>query len=135
MLDTSTVFIVDDDASARASVCALVRSMGLRAESFSSAEEFLQSEVDDQAGCLVTDVRMFGMSGVELQQKLKEDGVPLPVIVITAFARTTLTVQAMQQGAVTLLEKPYAEDELWRAIRRALAIDAAGREQYDRHYP
>jgi FixJ family two-component response regulator len=125
-----TVFVVDDDRAARDSVCALVRSLGVRAESFASAEDFLAHYDADRPGCLVTDVRMFGMSGVELQQKLQEDGVPLPVIVITAFARTPLTVKVMQQGAVTLLEKPYAEDELWGAIRRALAIDAAGRKEY-----
>ena len=127
-----TVFVVDDDRQARESVCALVRSLGVRAEAFQSAEEFLEVFTPDRAGCLVTDVRMFGMSGVELQQKLKADGVPLPVIVITAYARTPLTVKVMQQGAVTLLEKPYEEDELWDAIRKALALDAAGRQDYAR---
>jgi FixJ family two-component response regulator len=127
-----TVFVVDDDRQARESVCALVRSLGVRAEGFPSAEEFLEAFTPDRSGCLVTDVRMFGMSGVELQQRLKKDGVPLPVIVITAYARTPLTVKVMQQGAVTLLEKPYAEDELWDAIRKALALDAAGRQDYER---
>jgi FixJ family two-component response regulator len=127
-----TVFVVDDDRQARESVCALVRSLGVRAESFSSAEEFLEAYEPHLPGCLVTDVRMFGMSGIELQQKLREDGVPIPVIVITAYARTPVTVKAMQHGALTLLEKPYEEDELWDAIRKALAIDAAGRQQFER---
>jgi two-component system response regulator FixJ len=126
-----TVFVVDDDRQARESVCALVRSLGLRAESFASAEEFLASFTPDRAGCLVTDVRMLGMSGVELQQKLNEAGAPLPVIVLTAYARTPLTVKVMQQGALTLLEKPYEEDDLWDAIRRALAQDTNRRQQHE----
>ena len=126
-----TVFVVDDDRQARESVCALVRSLGLRAESFASAEEFLAAFTPDCAGCLVTDVRMLGMSGVELQQKLNEAGAPLPVIVLTAYARTPLTVKVMQQGALTLLEKPYEEDDLWDAIRRALAQDTNRRQQHE----
>ena len=123
-----TVFVVDDDRMARDSVCALVRSLGMRAQSFASGEEFLAQYTPDLPGCLVTDVRMLGMSGVELQQRLNEDGVTLPVIVLTAFARTSLTVKVMQQGAVTLLEKPYEEDDLWDAIRKALAEDAQTRQ-------
>jgi FixJ family two-component response regulator len=124
-----TVFVVDDDRMARESVCALVRSLGVRAESFASAEEFLAAYTADRPGCLVTDVRMLGMSGVELQQRLIDDGVSLPVIVLTAYPRTSLTVKVMQQGAVTLLEKPYEDDELWDAIRGALANDARTREE------
>jgi FixJ family two-component response regulator len=127
----STVFVVDDDRMARESVCALVRSLGVRAESFPSAEDFLADYTPGRPGCLVTDVRMLGMSGVELQQKLKEDGVTLPVIVLTAYPRTPLTVKVMQQGAVTLLEKPYEEDDLWDAIRQALAVDARTRLERD----
>lgn len=126
-----TVFVVDDDRQARESVCALVRSLGLRAESFASAEDFLAAFTPDRAGCLVTDVRMLGMSGVELQQKLNEAGAPLPVIVLTAYARTSLTVEVMQRGALTLLEKPYEEDDLWDAIRKALAQDARRRQQHE----
>lgn len=119
-----TVFVVDDDKLMRRSVCALVGSMEIPAEAFCSAEEFLENYVDGRPGCLVTDVRMLGMSGLELQEKLRELDIRLPVIVMTAFATTPLTVRAMQGGAVTLLEKPFAEDELWNAIRKALAKDA-----------
>lgn len=126
-----TVFVVDDDRQARESVCALVRSLGIRAESYTSAEEFLAAFTPNRAGCLVTDVRMLGMSGIELQQKLNEAGVPLPVIMLTAYARTPLTVKAMQQGALTLLEKPYDDDDLWDAIRKALAEDANRRQQFE----
>jgi FixJ family two-component response regulator len=127
MTDQATVFVVDDDEQARHSVCALVQSMGLRAQAFASAEEFLASDVSNQPGCLVADIRMRGMSGLELQEELRRRAVWLPVVVLTAYARTPLTVRAMQAGAVTLLEKPYENEDLWDAIRRALAVDAASR--------
>ncbi|MGO8713168.1 MAG: response regulator transcription factor [Rhizomicrobium sp.] len=128
MTTEPTVFVVDDDADGRDSVCVLVRSMGIRAEPFGSAEEFLAGYVEGRPGSLVTDIRMLGMSGIELQEKLIERNISLPVIVLTAYARTRLTVCAMAAGAVTLLEKPYDEDELWDAIRKALARDAQRRE-------
>ena len=127
-----TVFVVDDDEMARDSLCALARSMGIHAESFTSAEAFLDHYDKERPGCLVTDVRMLGMSGLELQDKLRELDVQLPVIVITAYAHTPLTVRAMKGGAVTLLEKPYEENELWDAIREALSRDAAQRDTHQR---
>ncbi len=123
---TSVVFVVDDDQQTRASVCALVTSMGLASEAFSSAEEFLSS-YRGAPGCLVTDVRMLGMSGVELQHKLKEKKISLPVILVSAFARTKLVVEAMQNGAVSFLDKPYCDDELWEAICSALSSDVQER--------
>ncbi len=131
MANEPTVFVVDDDEMARGSVCALVQSMGVPAEAFASAEEFLELYVDNRPGCLVTDVRMAGMSGLELQDKLQERGIALPVIVMTAYAETSLTVRAMQRGAVTLLEKPCEENELWDAIRNALERDAKGRDTHE----
>jgi len=127
-----TVFVVDDDEAARKSVCALVNSMGVNAQAYASAEEFLDAYTPDRRGCLVTDVRMPEMSGIELQQQLLERGMELPVIMITAFARTENTVKAMQQGALTLLDKPPPEDALWEAIRKALALDASrhGEQQW-----
>jgi two-component system response regulator FixJ len=127
-----TVFVVDDDEQARKSVCALIRSMGIHAESFASAEEFLDGYAEPRAGCLVTDVRMLGMSGLELQEELNRRNVFLPIIVLTAYARTPLTVRAVKAGAVTVLEKPYEDDDLWDAIRNALAEDAASRAQHQR---
>ena len=132
MAEEPVVFVVDDDQGARASVCALVRSMGLTAESFSSAEQFLQFYKGGHVGCVVTDVRMLGMSGLELQEQLSEMGSMLPVIVLTAYATTTLAVRAMQGGAVTMLDKPYHEDELWNAIRKALSLDAQRRVEQAR---
>jgi FixJ family two-component response regulator len=132
MSSEPTVFVVDDDEDARDSVCVLVRSMGIRAEPFASAEEFLACYVEGRPGCLVTDVRMLGMSGIELQEKLIERNIAIPVIMLTAYARTPVTVRAMAAGAVTLLEKPYAEEELWDAIRKALARDGQRREDVQR---
>ncbi len=126
-----TVYIVDDDPDARDSVEALVTSMGVRTRTFPSAEGFLQSYREGSPGCLVTDVRMLGMSGLELQDELKRRSIFLPVIVLTAFARTSVTIRAVKAGAVTLLEKPYEDDDLWDAIREALREDAARRARYE----
>ncbi len=125
----STVFVVDDDAEALASVCALVSSMGLQCRPFESGEAFLSfcDRNPQLAGCLVTDVRMVGISGIELQEQLRERRVTIPVIVLTAFARTPLTVRAMQNGAITMLDKPYDDDDLWDAIRVGLRRDTEQR--------
>jgi two-component system response regulator FixJ len=123
MTSDSTVFVVDDDELARRSVCALVASRGCRAVAFSSAEAFLATYDVNQPGCLVTDVRMLGMDGLELQERLRSLNVRIPVIVITAYATTPLTVRAMQSGAITLLEKPCYDEKLWQAIEAALDQD------------
>ncbi len=129
MFEKATVFVIDDDQQARESVCALVQSMGLRSRAFASAEEFLDHVDRDVRGCVVTDLRMLGMNGLELQDTMRERGIIIPVILITAYARTSLTVRAMKQGAVTLLEKPYEEDDLWDAVREALRMSEL---QYDK---
>jgi FixJ family two-component response regulator len=129
MLPDVTVFVVDDDDQARESVCALIRSMGLEAECYASGEAFLESYAEDRPGCLVTDLRMLGMSGLELQETLIERGFTLPVIVITAHPRTSLTVRAMRRGAITLLEKPYQDNELWDAIREGIERDKKQRSE------
>jgi FixJ family two-component response regulator len=125
MANEPKVFVVDDDQQARESVCALVHSMGLDAESFASAEEFLDKCPKNPRGCLVTDLRMVGMSGLELQEEMIERKIYLPVIILTAYARTPVTVRAMKAGAVMVLDKPYSDDDLWDAIRAALAKEAA----------
>ena len=132
MDENVTVFVVDDDEAARQSVCALVESMGVRAESFESAEEFLAAYDPQRPGCLVTDVRMLGMSGVELQEQLMAAEMKIPVVMITAFAETPVTVRAMKNGAMTFLEKPCRDQELWDAIRAALNRDAERRESRSR---
>lgn len=131
MSSERTVFVVDDDEKSRKSVCALIRSMGLKAEPYSSAEEFLRFYAKDRPGCLVTDVRMIGMSGIELLEELNKMGAILPVIVLTAYARTSLAVRAMRAGAVTMLDKPYHDDDLWDAICKALTQDASQRAEHE----
>ena len=125
------IYVVDDDDESCMSVCAVVRSMGVRAESFPSAELFLDNHQREQPGCLVSDVRMPGMSGLELQEQLQERRIFLPMILMTAYARVPMTVQAMRRGAVTLLEKPCKENELWKAIRDALQRDASRRMEFE----
>ena len=132
MQENRTVFVIDDDPELRASVCALVSSLGCEAEAFASAEEFLESGAVHRRGVVVTDLRMPGMSGVELQEELARRNAHLPLIVITAYAQTTTTVRAMKGGAVTLIEKPYSGDELWTAIRQAFALEAAGWTERER---
>ena len=119
-----TVFVVDDDPGARQSVLALVESMGLAVETFESAEQFLATFDSSRPGCLVTDFRMLGMSGLELQEALAREKIKLPVIVITAYADVPTAVRAMKRGAITLLEKPCHDLELVANIRRAIEMDA-----------
>ena len=129
----ATVFVVDDDAAARESVLALVSLKGVRAQGFASAEEFLAHYVPEMTGCLVVDVRMTGMSGLQLLQQLQVRKSTLPAIVITGYADVPMAVKAMQSGAMTFLEKPCQEQELWQAIQQALdreqSLLAARRQQ------
>ncbi len=120
MSKNPTVFIVDDDATARESLAALVRSMGVAFECFGSAEEFLAAYLPNRPGCIVTDVRMTGMSGLDLQAKLAEMESALPVVVVSAYASVPVAVKAVQSGAVTFLEKTCTEHELWKTIKDAL---------------
>lgn len=121
--DDAVVFIVDDDEQVRKAVKALVEAMGVTSETYPSAEDFLRAYDGRRPACLVTDVRMLGMSGLELQERMIEQGLSMSVIVLTAFATTPTTVRAMRNGALTLMEKPCNDDELWDAIRRGLAND------------
>ncbi len=121
MNSINCVFVVDDDPAARDSVTALLRSKGLSVESYSSAEQFLAEFDRSKPGCLIVDVRMSGMTGLELQQNLIDEGVPLAVIVITGYADIRMAVAAMQAGAVNFLEKPCQDKELWDCVQRALA--------------
>jgi len=120
-----TVFVVDDDANLTASVCALASSMGCRAQGFASAEEFLTNYVAGDRGVVVVDLRMPGMSGLALQEELSRRKSHLPVVILTAYARTPTTVRAIQAGAVTMIDKPYHDDDLWDAIRTALEKEEA----------
>lgn len=116
------VYVVDDDPAVRSSIELMVQVMGVRTKAFESAEEFLASLADHQHGCLITDVRMVGMSGVQLLQEITNRHIPLPAIILTAYADVRIAVQSIRAGAVTLLEKPYREQELWDAVVEALTI-------------
>ena len=133
MLPDRTVFVVDDDAELRDSVCALVTSMGTQAKGFSSAETFLSEYRVAERGVVVVDLRMPGMNGLELQEELLRRKSHLPVIILTAYARTSTIVRAVQAGAVTAIDKPYYDDDLWDAIRSALKkeeLDWAASQQH-----
>jgi two-component system, LuxR family, response regulator FixJ len=121
--DEPVIYVVDDDVQARKAVTTLVEAMGLATIGYNSAEEFLAAYDGHRPACLVTDVRMLGMSGLELQEELIRRGVRIAVVVLTGFATTPGTVRAMRNGALTLLEKPCRDDELWEAIRNGIAAD------------
>jgi FixJ family two-component response regulator len=120
MTEVATVFIVDDDPAARESVSAVVESKGLRAVQFASAEQFLADFRGERHACLLVDVRMTGMSGIELQEQLLANGKQIPTILVTGYGNIPMAVQAMQNGAVTFLEKPCSQDALWHSIEQAL---------------
>jgi FixJ family two-component response regulator len=130
MTDTETlVFVVDDDASLRASLLDLLGSVGLRVAAFASAQEFLRSPRPEVPSCLVLDVRLPGLSGLELQQQLAAGDLALPIIFITGHGDIPMSVQAMKAGAVEFLPKPFREQDLLDAIHQALARDRHTRAQ------
>ena len=123
------VFVVDDDASLRESLKNLIRSVGLRVEAFPSAQEFLQSKRPDVPGCMILDVRLPGLSGLDLQKRMAEADVEIPIIFITGHGDIPMTVQAMKAGAVEFLTKPFRDQDLLDAIQQALERDSRAREQ------
>jgi FixJ family two-component response regulator len=122
-----TVFIVDDDEPIRRSCDALVRQAGLTSEQYSSAREFLDAYEPSRPGCLVLDVRMPDMSGLELQQELNRRGAVIPVIFVTGVAEVPVAVEAMQHGAFDFLQKPIRAPEFLDRVHRALAFDGTTR--------
>ncbi len=127
--DVTTVFIVDDDEGVRESIKDLVESVGLHAQSFPSAQEFLSSERQDGPSCLVLDVRLPGISGLDLQHKLRSAGVRIPIIFITGHADVPMTVTAMKSGAIEFLTKPFRDQDLLDVIQHALNRDRVLREK------
>lgn len=124
-----TVFVIEDEPTVRQAVCALSESMGLRVQEFESAEDFL-SGFDRQAiGCIVADIRLRGMSGVELLERLGETDRKRPMVIITGYATTPTVVRAMRNGAVTVLDKPFDTNALWEAIQEGIRADKLGRAQ------
>lgn len=124
-----TVFVVEDDEAVRSSLGVLLRLEGLRVEGFASAEDFLAAARPGWSGCLVVDLRMPGMSGLELLERLRESGCPLPAIVITAHGDVANTRSSFRAGAVDFFEKPVENAELLAAIRQAMDRDAARRRE------
>lgn len=125
----AVVFVVDDDAGTRESLKNLIRSVGLRVEAFGSAQEFLASPRPDLPGCLVLDVRLPGASGLDLQKRLIESGIEIPIVFITGHGDIPMSVRAMKAGAVEFLTKPFRDQELLDAIHQALERDRSAREQ------
>jgi FixJ family two-component response regulator len=123
------VFVVDDDAALRESLTDLIHSVALRVEAFASAQEFLRSKRPDVPSCLVLDVRLKGLSGLDLQKRLAEGDVDIPIIFITGHGDIPMAVQAMKAGAVEFLRKPFRDQDLLDAIQQALERDCKAREQ------
>jgi RNA polymerase sigma factor (sigma-70 family) len=123
------VFVIDDDGMVRDAVKDLLRSVGLRVESFGSAQDFLQSKRSDAPGCIVLDVRLPGASGLEFQRTLVESGIPLPVIFISGHGDISMSVRAIKSGAIEFLTKPLREQELLDAVQAGIERDRARRRQ------
>jgi FixJ family two-component response regulator len=122
-----SVYIVDDDEAVRGSLRFLIRSVGLPAQVYTSAQEFLAAYDRRDPGCLLLDVRMPGMSGLDLQQELNRRGATIPVVFITGHGDVPMAVEAMQQGAFDFLQKPFRDQDLLDRVQRALARDAESR--------
>ena len=124
----ATVFVVDDDQAMRSSLKWLIESVGLKVESYGSADEFLHGYYPGRAGCLLLDVRMPGMSGLELQEYLINHEIQIPVVIITGHGDVPMAVRSMKSGAVDFIEKPFNDEMLLDAIRNALSLDDRRRE-------
>jgi FixJ family two-component response regulator len=117
---TQLIAVVDDDESVRNAVHGVLKSVGLKTRSFSSAEEFLVSGQQRETACLITDIRMPGMSGLDLQAKLAEEDCRIPIIFITSYGDTRMRMQALKAGAIGFLRKPFDDDVLIESVRSAL---------------
>lgn len=125
--DISTVFVIDDDADIRASIQGLLKSAGLRSEVFETAEQFLQRKPSDGPSCLILDVNLPGINGLEFQQQLRDARFQIPIIFVTAYGDIPMTVKAMKSGAAEFLTKPFGREKLLDAVRQALERDVARR--------
>ena len=127
--DASTVFVIDDDPLVRAAIQGMLKSVGLRSATFGTPEEFLHSERPDGPSCLILDVRLPGINGLEFQRELADAGIRIPVIFITGHGDIPMTVKAMKSGAVEFLTKPFRDQDLLDAIYQALDRDRVTRQQ------
>jgi len=125
----ATVFVIDDDGDVRASIQRLLKTVGLRGEAFASAQDFLRRNMPEGPTCLILDIRLPGMSGLEVQRKLIDSGLSIPVIFISAHADVDMAVRAMKLGAVEFLTKPFRPQELVDAVQQALHRDEGIRRE------
>lgn len=125
----ATVFVIDDDADVRAAIQGLLKSVGLRSESFSNPQDFLRSKRLGGPSCLVLDVRLPGVNGLEFQRELAAEGICIPIIFITGYGDIPMTVKAMKSGAIEFLTKPFRDQDLLDAINQALDRDRLNRQQ------
>ena len=126
---TSTVFVIDDDPSVRAAIQGMLKSVGLRSETYATPQEFLRSKRPDEPSCLILDVRLPGANGLEFQRELADADIRIPIIFITGHADIPMTVRAMKSGAVEFLTKPFLDQDLLDAIDQALSRDRITRQQ------
>jgi FixJ family two-component response regulator len=125
------VFVIDDDLSVRLAIQGLLKSVGLRSELFGSVQDFLDRSPGDGPSCLILDVRLPGLSGLDFQQQLASEGVQIPVIFITAHGDIPMSLKAMKSGAVEFLPKPFHDQDLLNAVQQALGPDRARRRQQE----
>lgn len=125
----SVVFVVDDDAAVRDAIQSLIRSVGLYVEGFASAQDFLRSKRPDVPGCLVLDIRLPGFSGLQLQSKLADADIRIPIVFMTGHGDIPMTVKAMKGGAVEFLTKPFRDQDLLDAVQQALESDRSARHE------
>lgn len=123
MADEPKVFVVDDDAAMRESLQWLIQSVGVAVETFATAEEFLDAYDPNRPGCLVLDVRMPGMGGLNLQQELNKREIGLPILIVTGYAEVPMAVRALKAGAFDFIEKPFSDQLLLERVRQAITID------------
>ena len=129
LADVPTVFVIDDDADIRASIQGLLKSVGLRSECFETAEQFLQRKPSAGPSCLILDVSLPGISGLDFQQRLRNTSLEIPIIFVTGHGDIPTTVRAMKSGAVEFLTKPLGDQDLLDAVQEALARDSLRRQE------
>lgn len=132
MSSDPTVFIVDDDPAIRQAMEFLMRSVDMKCQIYRSADEFFRAADETRSGCLVLDIRMPGMSGLELQERLRERGSSLPIIFITGHADVPMAVDAMQKGAFDFIQKPFRDQDLLERIAAAMKSERAKRAEHER---
>jgi FixJ family two-component response regulator len=127
--DGATVFVIDDDDLVRAAIQGMLKSVGLKAETFGAPQEFLCRQRPDGPSCLILDVELQGVSGLDFQRELAAAGICIPIIFITGYGDIPMTVKAMKSGAVEFLPKPFRDEDLLNAIHQALDLDRATRQK------